>query len=256
MDLCFQGSGLVQQGPDPEHMAQARGFFERALALDPENVEAMVGTARADYAIVTGFLPMIGQNISPQPRGPSRRRCPWRRTIPWLTCPGPRANFYEPRGSRHRRMRAGVGAGSEFGRARTRIIGAAKLLSRSGRGNRSPYRAGTPPLSPRHHRLYVDAYLSVLPNFGAALTPKRSFGCAGALRQTEIIPMGHFYLAAALAHLGELDEARATVQAGLALNPSFTIRRFRTNSPSNHPCISRDGERVYEGLRMAGVPEG
>jgi tetratricopeptide (TPR) repeat protein len=68
--------------------------------------------------------------------------------------------------------------------------------------------------------------------------------------------IAHFYLAAVLAHVGELDEARATVQAGLALNPSFTIRRYRTNTPSNHPAYLAGRERVYEGLRMAGVPEG
>jgi tetratricopeptide (TPR) repeat protein len=37
----------------------------------------------------------------------------------------------------------------------------------------------------------------------------------------------HFALACALAHLGQLDDARAAVQAGLALNPTFTLRRFR-----------------------------
>jgi hypothetical protein len=59
-----------------------------------------------------------------------------------------------------------------------------------------------------------------------------------------------------LAHLGELDEARANAQAGLALDPSFSIRRYRTNTPSNNPVYLAGRERVYEGLRMAGVPEG
>jgi tetratricopeptide (TPR) repeat protein len=36
-------------------------------------------------------------------------------------------------------------------------------------------------------------------------------------------PLAHFYLAAALAHLGRLDEARFAVQAGLALDPTFTV---------------------------------
>ena len=40
-------------------------------------------------------------------------------------------------------------------------------------------------------------------------------------------PFTHFLLAAALAQLGALDEARAAAQAGLALDPTFTIRRFR-----------------------------
>src|SRR4030095_6098718 len=69
-------------------------------------------------------------------------------------------------------------------------------------------------------------------------------------------PQSYFYLAAALALVGELDEAHATAQAGLALNPSFTIRRYRTSTPSNNPVYLAGRERVYEGLRMAGVPEG
>ena len=68
-------------------------------------------------------------------------------------------------------------------------------------------------------------------------------------------PMAHFLLAAALALLGELDEARAAVQAGLALNPGFTIRRFRVNPSSDNPTYVAWRERIYEGMRMAGVPE-
>jgi hypothetical protein len=59
-----------------------------------------------------------------------------------------------------------------------------------------------------------------------------------------------------LALVGELDEARTTAQAGLALNPSFSIRRYRTNTPSSHPAYLAGRERFYEALRMAGVPEG
>jgi len=61
-----------------------------------------------------------------------------------------------------------------------------------------------------------------------------------------------------LARLGELDEARATVQAGLALDPNFTIRRFRdaTDARSNIPTFLAWRDRVIEGMRIAGVPEG
>ena len=40
MDLIFQGKAWLNKGPAPENVARARGFFERAVALDPENVEA------------------------------------------------------------------------------------------------------------------------------------------------------------------------------------------------------------------------
>src|SRR5262249_13602356 len=48
-------------------------------------------------------------------------------------------------------------------------------------------------------------------------------------------PHAHFSLAAALALLGSLDEARAAARAGLALDPSFTIRRFRDGASSDNP---------------------
>jgi hypothetical protein len=65
----------------------------------------------------------------------------------------------------------------------------------------------------------------------------------------------HFYLAVALAYLGELDEARAAAQTGLALNPSFTIRRYRASAACSHPAYLAGHERNCEGMRLAGVPE-
>src|ERR1700730_4265005 len=56
MDLCFQGQAWMNRGISPEVTAQARGFFERALALDPGNIEALVGVAIVDVTFGPGFL--------------------------------------------------------------------------------------------------------------------------------------------------------------------------------------------------------
>ena len=48
MDLVFQGWSLINRGISPEYMTRARGFFEKALALAPEYIEAMVGLALVD----------------------------------------------------------------------------------------------------------------------------------------------------------------------------------------------------------------
>jgi tetratricopeptide (TPR) repeat protein len=66
----------------------------------------------------------------------------------------------------------------------------------------------------------------------------------------------HFVVAALLARLGELDNARAAVQDGLALDPSFTIRRLLSIVLSDNPTYVAARERVIEGMRLAGVPEG
>lgn len=40
------------------------------------------------------------------------------------------------------------------------------------------------------------------------------------------------------------------------LNPTFTLRRYRARVMNDHPAYLAGRERVYEGMRMAGVPEG
>src|SRR5262245_18474276 len=62
--------------------------------------------------------------------------------------------------------------------------------------------------------------------------------------------------AATLALLGPLEEARAAAQAGLALDPSFTIRRYQRNLSSDNQTFLAKRERIDEGMRMAGVLEG
>ena len=55
MDLYFQGLAWLNKGRTPDNVAQARSFFDRALAADPDNVDALIGSARAD-AIEGAFL--------------------------------------------------------------------------------------------------------------------------------------------------------------------------------------------------------
>jgi TolB-like protein len=53
MDLIFQGKALLYKGWTAEYLAEARGIFARALALDANNVEAMVWIGAVD-AIAAG----------------------------------------------------------------------------------------------------------------------------------------------------------------------------------------------------------
>jgi tetratricopeptide (TPR) repeat protein len=69
-------------------------------------------------------------------------------------------------------------------------------------------------------------------------------------------PISYFQLAAALAHLGKLDEARAAAKEGLAVDPSFTIRRLKSIPFSDNQTFRAGGKRIIEGMRIAGVPEG
>ena len=65
----------------------------------------------------------------------------------------------------------------------------------------------------------------------------------------------HFLLAAALARLGKLAEARSEVRSGLAMNPAFTIARVRSGETNENATVIAGQERIVDGLRKAGVPE-
>jgi hypothetical protein len=68
-------------------------------------------------------------------------------------------------------------------------------------------------------------------------------------------PLPHFLLASALALLGQLDQAKAATETGLAYFADFTLRRYRANAASNNQTYLAGRERIYEGMRIAGVPE-
>ena len=65
-----------------------------------------------------------------------------------------------------------------------------------------------------------------------------------------------YYLAGALALLGRPEEARSAVRAGMALHPDFTVSRFRAGAASDNPRYLAARERLCDGMRKAGVPEG
>jgi TolB-like protein/class 3 adenylate cyclase len=49
MDLYFQGLAWFNKGRTPDNLAQARGFFDRALTVNPDNADALIGSARVDF---------------------------------------------------------------------------------------------------------------------------------------------------------------------------------------------------------------
>ena len=42
MDFYFQGLARLNKGFTPDNVAQARSFFDRALSVDPDNVDALL----------------------------------------------------------------------------------------------------------------------------------------------------------------------------------------------------------------------
>ena len=68
-------------------------------------------------------------------------------------------------------------------------------------------------------------------------------------------PVCRFLLAASLATLGRIEEARSEVAAGLSLDPEFTIAKFESAASSDNPVFLAQRGRLVDDLRRAGVPE-
>jgi TolB-like protein/class 3 adenylate cyclase/tetratricopeptide (TPR) repeat protein len=250
MDLVFQGRAWVNKGMTPDYMAQARGFYERALALEPGNVEALVGTAQANFAIGTNFFTDNRiEHLTAAEAAVTKALS--------LAPNHPRAHFVLGLVQIFTNRAAQGIAECERALALDRNlanahanIGTAKLyLGRGGETEAHVEQALR--LSPRDNAVNIWTLYVGIAKFWHGADAEAIVWLRRSLEANRNHPTAHFYLAAVLAHVGELGEARAAAQAGLALNPSFSIRRYRTNTPSNHPVYLVGRERVYEGLRMA-----
>jgi TolB-like protein/Flp pilus assembly protein TadD len=254
IDLCFQGAAWANKGRTPEHLSQARVFYERALALEPENVEALVGTAWVNCSIGANLLAddrtehitvaeaAVTKALSLAPNHPLAHHV--------LGLAQSFSNRAAQGIAKYERALA-LDRNLVYAHAH---IGLAKLyLGRGGETEADIEQALR--LSPRDTNVYVWIMFIGIAKFWHGADAEAIDWLRRSLEANRN-SIAHFYLAAVLAHGGELDEARATAQAGLALYPSFTIRRYRNNTPSNNPAYLAGRERVYEGLRMAGVPEG
>jgi TolB-like protein/DNA-binding winged helix-turn-helix (wHTH) protein/thioredoxin-like negative regulator of GroEL len=68
-------------------------------------------------------------------------------------------------------------------------------------------------------------------------------------------PFTHMFLASALALSGREAGAKAQLAELLRLKPEFTLSHFKAVETSDVPAFRAQRERIYEGLRRAGVPE-
>jgi TolB-like protein/class 3 adenylate cyclase len=57
MDLYFQGLAWFNKGRTPGNVAQARSFFDQALLADPNNIDALIGSARTN--VTEGALSFV-----------------------------------------------------------------------------------------------------------------------------------------------------------------------------------------------------
>jgi tetratricopeptide (TPR) repeat protein len=256
MDLVFRGRAWFNKGLTPDYLMQAQSYFEQALARDPGNIEAMAGLALVNAAVGAAFITddwlarltaaeaLSTKVLSIAPNHARSHLC-----LGIVQMHTKRL----PQGIRECERALVLDRNSSNAHA---LIGYAKFLL--GRGAETEgHIVEALRLSPRdalaHLWMVWVGFAKVqLNNDTEAVAWLRT-----GLEANRNYSFAHFHLAAALGRLGELEQARAAAQAGLALDPSFTVRRYRdlTNAWTDDPTYLAGRNRAILGMQLAGVPE-
>ncbi len=255
IDLYFQGREWINKGSKPEHLQKAQGFFERALTGDPDNVDALVGQAYIGWLSSAFF-----QTDDPQARYVAAERAA---TKALNLAPNHAPAHFILGAIQVYSGRASHGV-SHYERALEldqnmaeahAWMGFAKYLTGNAAEAERPIQEALR-LSPRDSNVYLWMHLGGVIRHALGADEDAMIWFRQSIEVNRNVPLTHFFLAGTLAHLDRPDEASAERQIGLALDPTFTIRRFRTGAASSSPIYLSQRDRIADGMRKAGVPEG
>jgi TolB-like protein/class 3 adenylate cyclase len=256
MDLYFQGQARLYRGMTPDNVARARDYFDRALAADPDNVEALVGSGAANciegsqffttdrpaaFASAEAKLTKALSSVPDHPLGHALLgyvKIFTKRAVEGVAELEHALALDRNLADAH----AGIGLGKIFvGRAEEtegHIVEALRLSPRDTTAYSWMVRAGAA-------KLLLGDYEQAVAWFRRSIEANRNF------------PLSFFWLAPALARLDRLDEASSAVKAGLALHSTFAISRARAiwTGSSDDPAYLAQVEPILDGLHKAGLPE-
>jgi len=259
MDLIMRGKAVLNLPSSAATMIEARGLFEQALKVEPSNVDGLAGVATTlIFEFLNGYYETGGDKrlhdaellldravmLEPRHIMALKAKAALRRT---------QGKFDDAIAAAEAVVMENPGepwAYKEIGLS-TMYLGrpeqALDWFAKANRiGPRDPGRWTW--LDGRGHALILlgrdeEAIHALISALDA--NPKNLFS--------------HAFLAAAYAHLGRSDEARAALAAYLQRRPGATISTFRRLSPVplalTSPKYQEQHERLKEGLRKAGMPE-
>jgi tetratricopeptide (TPR) repeat protein len=236
MDLYFRARALINRGSTAEYLKPAEALLQRALQLDPNNVDALAAQGWVDMDFGAGFM---------ADDRAARLASAEAAAVKALSLAPNHAFAHLVLGSFYSAVNRGDQAIAEFEHAlmldrnlvyANALIGMAKTALGRAQEAESHYREALR-LSPcdvaAHHwmssagtsKLHLAKDEEAVAWFRRAIEANCNFAFT------------HLSLAAALAQVGGVDEARGAAKAGLALEPSFTIGRFKAGAATT-PCIS------------------
>ena len=253
MDLCFQGRQCLNQGLTDKYLSHAHGFFERALALEPENIEALVGIAMTDLLTVTNFML--------DDRG-TRLAEAEAMLIKVLSMAPRHARALGVLAALHAFTNRAAQAIGEYEQALEldrnfadahALLGFTKVFIGRGAESEAHIRHALR-LSPRDINAFRWMHLLGVVKMILGADAEAVEWLRRSLEANRNFPIAHFQFAAALALAGSLEEAQTAARAGFAFDPDFAIRRTKGLFLSTDPTFRAGSKRIRDGMLMAGIP--
>lgn len=253
-DLTTRGWALVYTAKKPDTYNAARAFFQQALERDPRAVNALAGIgwtaavtvldrwsaspaddfAVAEAAIAEALALDPNHVVAHHVRGFLLRL--QRRTQ-----------------SAHDAFRTAVALNPNFASGYAQLGVTAFELGRPEETVAAVERAIR--LSPRDPNLGPWLAIAGMAELHLAHDHEAASWLARAIDTGTPVALHHAYLASALALAGRTAEARAALAEFRKAEPSATIAGLRAQAYSTEPGFVVQRERLYEGLRIAGLPE-
>lgn len=255
IDLAMRGWAIINQPSSLDDARRARAHFEAALRLDDGNIDALVGLAETYELEGRSF---VSRDLSEPIRAAEAATAKALRTAPnnALTHYVRATVLHRMRASERalRECELAIGLNRNLALAHA-YAGFMKLVL--GRPEETEAHVAEairlssrdPQLS--HWYFYVGAADVYMGRVDDAVEPLQ--------KAVELNPnhnLNHFFLAAALALLSREAEAAEACATGQRLDPTFSVAKFRDLAPSKNAVFLAQRERIYDGMRKAGVPEG
>jgi TolB-like protein/class 3 adenylate cyclase/Tfp pilus assembly protein PilF len=254
LDLYFQGEAWVNKGVTFENLTKARDFFQRALSLDPANVDALAGVSQveANFAISLSADDKTARFAAAEAAATRALSLAPDHALAHLSL-GMVLGFTN-------RATQGI---AEYERALAldrNMAGAHALIGQNklfiGRAEESEAHVlEALRLSPRDPWAYVWLLTA---GFAACLLGRNEEAASWFRRSIEAnrnFALCHFIYGTALANLGRMDEAQSEVAAGFALDPRFSITNFQSAIQSDNRVFFAQRARIIDDMRRVGIPE-
>ena len=254
MDLCFQGKAWWNKGHTLEYLSQARGFFERALTLDPGDVEALIGSASLDVDMAATYSADDRLERLASAETALTEALSLAPDHAWAHVAMGVVQIYTNRPAQGiAECEHALALDPNLAEAHA-MIGIAKFVIGRFEETETHIQEAMR-FSPRDKRLSAWLVIAGIAKLYLGSDEKAVTCLRRSIEVNRNHPAAHYFLAGALALLGRLEEARYAVQAAQTLHSDFTLSRFRAGAASDNPRYLAARERLCDGMRKAGVPE-